>query len=136
MRSELQRSRSGGLFHACFLQHSILRLRYAVLPHPVIILIDLGELSSFIDLDHHAHVACKLLAMRLDDHLPIRPDDVIGTAAVPDLLENGTFGCGMNRLSGSALHEHQTILNRAASIVRRLTLISGLKGWLQWLNDL
>ena len=101
MRSELQRSGVRGLLHARSLQHRIFRLRYAVLPHTVVVLVNLLELPRAIDFDYHAHVACKLLSMRLDDHLSIRPNNVVDTAAVPDLLENGAFGCGMNRLSGS-----------------------------------
>jgi hypothetical protein len=80
------------------LQHRVLLLRHPILPDSIIILIDLCNPAILIDLNHHAHMAHEVFPIRFNGDFAIWSDNVVGAAAVPDLLENGAGGRRMDGL--------------------------------------
>ena len=84
--------------HTRAFQHHVLVPSYAVLPDPIIILLNFCDLSIVIDINHHADMAHKALAIRLHYELAIGTDDVVGTSALPDLLKDCSVACGVDVL--------------------------------------
>lgn len=65
----------------------------SLIPVAMIILIDSGNLPSIRDLDEEADMALELLSAAFHDKSAIWPNNVVGTAADPDLLNCSAFGC-------------------------------------------
>ena len=69
--------------------NNILLFPHAQIPILVIILINPPNTAVLIHRNDHTHMALELLPARFHRHYTVRPDNVVGLATEPDLLEDG-----------------------------------------------